>query len=399
MTGYNPYNNYKMRIGGNCGGWEMKKPSMLIIAAFVIIASLYYGCASLITSPGKAYSPESTPNSLRLTNLLFPTLQSVVAPAVTFRNPLNHSVPDPWMTYYDGNYYLATTTWGGPSIGLTMRKAETIAGLKKAAPARIWQDGDPNRCCNYWAPEFFLLDGPNGLHWYGYYTGGPADCCDNQRIHVIESAGIDPMGPYVYAGQLKDSTDDRSIDASILQLRGSLYLLFAARIGNEQRIYIAPMKTPWSLSDDRVLLSAPSYGWEKEGMSINQGPVALQHDGRTFIVYSASYCGSSGYKLGMLTYTGGDPVNINSWTKSPSPIFKGANDVFSPGHNTFFKSPDGSEDWIVYHANDSSSGGCDMNRTPRIQRFTWNSDGTPNFGDPVSIHADLNVPSGEGRPG
>ena len=74
----------------------------------------------------------------------------------------------------------------------------------------------------------------------------------------------------------------------------------------------------------------------------------------------------------MLTYTGDDPLSADSWTKSPSPVFQGTDEVFSPGHNTFFKSPDGTEDWIVYHANDSASGGCDMNRTPASR----NSPGT-----------------------
>ena len=61
-----------------------------------------------------------------------------------------------------------------------------------------------------------------------------------------------------------------------VELNGSLYLLFAARVDSEQRIYIAPMSNPWTLSGNRVLLSAPTYSWEKETRSINQGPVALQ---------------------------------------------------------------------------------------------------------------------------
>ena len=322
--------------------------------------------------------------------------QAAFFAAPTFRNPLSDSGPDPWMTYHDGNYYLAATTWGDPFVGLTMRKSATIADLKSAAPVRIWHDWTPERCCNYWAPEFFLLRGPNGLRWYGYYSGGPAGCCDSQRIHAIESAGTDLMGPYAYKGQLRDSTDDRSIDASLLQLNGSLYLLFAARIGTEQRIFIAPMENPWTLKGERVLLSAPTYDWEKEGGSINQGPVALQHGGETFIIYSASYCGGGGYKLGMLTYTGDDPLRQDSWTKAPTPVFHGTDRVFSPGHNTVFKSPDGTQDWIAYHASESASGGCDMYRTPRIQRFEWNTDGTPKFGSPVSVNTDLAVPSGEG---
>ena len=246
------------------------------------------------------------PASALLFAVNFPrsTPHSEPNPAGTFQNPLIKSGPDPWMTYYEGNYYLATTTWGDATTGLTMRKAATIADLKSAPPQRVWQDSTPDRSSNYWAPEFFLLNGPNGPRWYGYYAGGPADCCDNQRIHVVESAGTDPMGPYTYKGRLRDSTDDRSIDPSILQLNGSLYLLFAGRTGTEQRVYIAPMENPWTLAGDRVLLSAPTYSWEQVGRNVNQGPVALQHDGRTFVVYSASYCGSPGYSLGMLSYVG-----------------------------------------------------------------------------------------------
>jgi GH43 family beta-xylosidase len=100
----------------------------------------------------------------------------------------------------------------------------------------------------------------------------------------------------------------------------------------------------------------------------------------------------------MLTYNGtGDPLNSASWVKSANPVFQrsNANGVYGPGHNGFFKSPDGTEDWIVYHANNSASGGCDMNRTTRAQKFTWNADGTPNFGTPVALGVTLTAPSGE----
>lgn len=50
---------------------------------------------------------------------------------------------------------------------------------------------------------------------------------------------------------------------------------------------------------------------------------------------------------------------------------------------------------MVYHANSSASGGCDMNRSTRAQKFTWNADGTPNFGTPVALGVPLTAPSGE----
>lgn len=350
---------------------QKKKLVLLLVAAGLLLAALFVIFSLFAKQP-----------------------QEVVSDGLTFQNPLVESGPDPWMTYYDGYYYLATTTWGGPFTGLTMRKAESIVALKTARAQRVWMDLNPSRSSNYWAPEFFLLDGPNGLRWYGYFTGGPAKCCDNQHIHVIESASTDPLGPYTYKGMLEEFEDTRNIDASLLQLNGSLYLLSAGRVGEDQNLYIAPMQNPWTLSGDRNLLSSPEYDWEKVTRNINQGPVALHHDDKTFIVYSASYCGGPGYSLGLLSYLGGDPLQKDSWSKSPQPVFQSTSEVFAPGHNTFFKSPDGTQDWIVYHANDSAAGACDMNRSPRAQPFTWNADGTPNFGAPLSVTSELEVPSG-----
>ena len=71
------------------------------------------------------------------------------------------------------------------------------------------------------------------------------------------------------------------------------------------------------------------------------------------------------------------------------------NKVYAPGHNGFFKSPDGSEDWIVYHANDNPDDGCGGKRSTRVQKFTWNADGTPNFGIPVSTTMDSPNSSGD----
>jgi GH43 family beta-xylosidase len=308
------------------------------------------------------------------------------------RNPLNpYAGADPWLVYYEGNYYLATTTW---TSELTMRTSPTLAGLKAAMPVRIYFETDPSRCCNMWAPEFRLLEGPDGPRWYFYYTAGTSGTLDNQHTHVLESAGTDPMGPYTYKGRLYDPQNDTwAIDGSILQLGDSLYFLFSAWEG-PQSLFIAPMSNPWTISGPRVLISQPEYSWEAY---VNEGPVALYHEDDVFITYSASPCSGPDYKLGLLTYNGGDPLSADSWVKNPEPVFQRSdeNGVFGPGHNGFFRSPDGTEDWIVYHANDSVSGGCDHGRTTRVQRFTWNADGTPNFGVPVSTTEEIIAPSGD----
>src|SRR5690606_284027 len=67
-------------------------------------------------------------------------------PAGKLTNQLNpFDGADPWLQYYEGNYYLATTTWRSELI---IFKSPTLAGLKTATPIQIYAETDPSRCCN-----------------------------------------------------------------------------------------------------------------------------------------------------------------------------------------------------------------------------------------------------------
>ncbi|MFI6028158.1 family 43 glycosylhydrolase [Amycolatopsis magusensis] len=307
----------------------------------------------------------------------------------TFTNPVKANGPDPWLRYHDGYYYLATTTW---TSKITMRRSATLAGLASAPETVVFDlAGRPNGCCNLWAPEFHLLDG----RWYLYYVAGQnvSDYVPTQRLHVLESDGTNPMGPYRFKADLGNTWE---LDPSVLQANGRLYLLGSAMDGT-QSLTITPLSNPYTISGARRTISQPTLPWEQQTAAVNEGAEPLYRNGKTMIVYSASACWGPDYKLGLLTFTGTDPLNRAHWTKAPDPVFQrnDAHGVFAPGHNGFFKSPDGKEDWIVYHANNSASGGCDMNRSARAQKFTWNADGTPNFGTPVPLGVQLPAPSGE----
>ncbi|TDB78096.1 family 43 glycosylhydrolase [Micromonospora sp. KC723] len=313
----------------------------------------------------------------------------------TFANPIKLNGPDPWLQYHNGYYHLATTTWNST---ITMRRSRTLGGLATATDQVVFNlAGRANGCCNMWAPEFHLLNGPSGQRWYLYYVAGQnvADFNPTQRLHVLESAGTDPMGPYTFKADLGN---DWQLDASVLQVNGNTYLMGTyGGDGAGQSNFIQRLSNPWTLTGPRVRISSPTLAWERQTAPVNEGPEPLYHNGRTMIVYSASACWGPDYKLGLLTLTGSDPMSAASWTKHPNPVFQrnDANGVYAPGHNGFFKSPDGTEDWIVYHANSSAGGGCDMNRSTRAQRFTWNADGTPNFGVPARLGVTLTAPSGE----
>ncbi len=312
--------------------------------------------------------------------------------ANTFTNPIYPNGADPWLEYFEGNYYLTTTTW---TSQLVMRKSPTLAGLASATPIHIWSESELERCCNFWAFEFHRLKTEKGYRWYVMYTSGIAENYDRQHLSVIESQGDDPLGPYTYKGS--PMPDTWNIDGNYLEYNGQLYLLWSEWVKDEQSIFVAKMVNPWTITGEKVLISKPDYEWEKSGMKVNEGPEILKRNGRTFMIYSASFCNTPDYKLGLIELTG-DPLKPESWKKSPEPVFSKANGVYGPGHNGFFKSPDGTEDWLIYHGNASEKEGCSSTRSLRAQKFTWNADDTPHFGEPVEAGKPVISPAGENGP-
>ncbi|QFQ96802.1 family 43 glycosylhydrolase [Streptomyces phaeolivaceus] len=329
---------------------------------------------------------------------LQPASPAAAADGKPYTNPVkSQKGADPWLEYYNGNYYLVTTTFTNK---LLMRRSPTLAGLSTAPSVEIWSDTTAGRNANIWAPEIHFLDGK----WYLYYSAAQsgAACCDTQRTQVLESSGTDPLGPYTHKNTLTGSNLTPGgwlIDASVLKHDNKLYLMGSGFIGGStQSLVIAPLSNPYTLASNTFsIISSPTLSWETSGGAVNEGPEPLYHDGRTFVSFSASHCQTADYKLGQLELTGSDPLLASSWTKKQTPVFQrsDANGVYGPGHNGFFTSPDGTENWIVYHGNSAANGGCGNGRTTRAQKFTWNADGTPNFGTPVALGATLAGPSGE----
>ncbi|KAF1833226.1 Arabinanase/levansucrase/invertase [Decorospora gaudefroyi] len=312
-------------------------------------------------------------------------LSSLVG-AASFSNPLkNPNGSDPHIAYSGGYYYMMTTTW----TNLSITRARTLGGLKNGETKIVWTDSNPNRCCNMWAPELHWVDNS----WYIYYTAGRngANNLDLQRNHVLKG-GSDPFGSYTYHAQLSNVW---GIDGTIARFANwGNYFVWSCMSGNLQSLCIAPLTAPGRIGNTRVL-STPTNSWERNGSPVMEGPAAMYHGGKTYLAYSASFCWTPNYSLGLLTWNGsGDPALSNSWSKS-GPVFTSANSNYGPGHNGFFQSPDGTEIWNVYHATQIRTGACDGNRYVMAQKVNWNSNGTPNFGTPVRLGATLAGPSGE----
>ena len=332
-------------------------------------------------------------------------LQGQSKGADTFTNPLLPTGPDPWVEYKDGVYYYMNTT----ATNLTVWRTRNIADLGTAEKKVVWtppSTGPYSR--DIWAPEIHFLSGK----WYIYFA---ADGANNQshRIWVVENSSADPFqGEWTLKGKVAEASDKWAIDASVFEDQGQLYMVWsgwADDVNGTQSIYIARMKNPWTVDGPRARVSTPEYPWEKVGdadhvkmpgdpphIDVNEGPEMLKHDGKLFLIYSASACWTDYYALGMLeAKSGGDLLDPATWKKSSKPVFQQSPEagVYAPGHNGFFKSPDGKQDWIIYHANSRPGQGCGGHRSPRAQPFTWNADGSPNFGAPLGAGTAIPRPS------
>jgi GH43 family beta-xylosidase len=325
----------------------------------------------------------------------------------TFTNPLLPSGADPWAIYKDGYYYYMHTT----GKNLTVWKTRNLADLKNAEKKIVWTPPDRGPYSKQvWAPELHFLRGK----WYIYFAADDGRNATH-RLWVIENPSPDPLqGEWRMKGKLADPSDKWAIDGSVFEHRGRLYLVWSGWEGDEngrQDIYIAQLKNPWTVGSQRVMISKPEYPWEKVGdldetrdpedpphVDVNEGPQILKRGDKLFLIYSASGCWTNYYSLGMLTASAtSNLLRKASWKKSARPVFQQSPEAkaYGAGHNSFFKSPDGKEDWILYHANPESKQGCGMHRSPRAQRFTWRPDGTPDFGRPVPTGEAIRRPSGQ----
>ncbi len=325
--------------------------------------------------------------------------EPVISEQTTFTNPIWDGA-DPWMVRHDDKYIYCWSA--GNAIHISRSSKMTRQGESKIiwhAPEAGW-----NRSC-VWAPEIHFIQG----HWYVYYAAGESGPpFIYQRTGVLRSATDDVFSNYEDMGQLY--TGDHSgeansniwaIDMTVLEHKNKLYAIWSGWLRQEdtdatpQHLYICEMENPWTMKGSRVKLSSPVESWETGGpLNLNEGPEILKHGDNVFVVYSCRESWLVEYRLGMLQLVNpdGNLLDPANWKKT-GPVFQGNDKVLGVGHCSFVKSPDGTEDWIIYHSKKSSAPGWE--RDVRMQSFGWNADGTTNFGEPVPAGKSIKLPSGE----
>jgi len=310
----------------------------------------------------------------------------------TILTPLIEQRADPHIYKHgDGYYYFTASVPLYDRIEL--RRATTIDGLAGAPTVDAWVKPDTGPYSELvWAPELHFNQGA----WYVYFAAAPSREIRHQlfqhRMYAIRNTHANPLeGEWEFMGQVDTGIDSFCLDATTFTHKGRLYYLWAQKddeIEGNSNLYIAPMKTPWQIEGEPILISRPEHDWETIGFRVNEGPSVLRRNGKMFISYSASATDHN-YAMGLLwADEDADLLDPGSWTKSAQPVLRSCYDhgVYGPGHNSFTYAEDDDTVMLVYHARTYTEIVGDPLWNPDRHTFVkplrWDEQGMPVFGRP-----------------
>ncbi|WP_063515545.1 family 43 glycosylhydrolase [Schleiferilactobacillus harbinensis] len=317
-------------------------------------------------------------------------------------NPLIVQRADPFIYKHEDGYYYFTASV--PAYDrIEIRRARTLEGLAHAAPRTVWRKHDQGSMSQLvWAPEIHYIQGS----WYIYFAAAPStgpgpDGLFQHRMFCIACESRNPMAgedAWEEKGQIQTGLDTFSLDATVFEHANRLYYVWAQKdpqIKGNSNLYIAEMANPWTLKTQPVMLSKPEFDWETQGFWVNEGPAVIRHQEHLFMTYSASATDAH-YCMGMLKASvDADLLDPASWAKWDHPVFQSdmAEKQYGPGHNSFTIAEDGHTDMLVYHCRDytdiKGDPLFDPNRHTKIQPFTWDAAGNPDFGKPVPYNYNI----------
>ena len=303
-----------------------------------------------------------------------------------YNTPFIPQRADPYILHEDGMYYFTASV---PAYdGIVLRCADTLEGLRTAPEKEVWHYHESGVMSQHiWAPELHRVDGK----WYIYFAAGERDDIWNIRPWVLVCTGDDPMtDDWQEAGQVAPQDDftfkDFSLDMTTFEQNGRRYCIWAEKVSVGKKIsnlYIAELSSAMEMKTPQMLLTCPTYAWERHGFWVNEGPAILRGEGKIFMTFSASDTGPA-YCIGLLwADENADLMDISAWHKVNHPVLctDEAKGIYGPGHNSFFMGDDGCA-YMAYHARqyDEIIGDplYDPNRHCFIMKVDW-KDGMPVF--------------------
>ena len=312
-----------------------------------------------------------------------------------FTNPIRQGGSSPCVVYEEGKYYYTQSTY----VRVSLWSSETIAGLKDAQEHVV-----------YTPDEAYYISGTRLYRfndkWYIYYTSDDGDM-SRRSVHVLENLARNPLeGEFIHKGTI-ETGNQKSFHPSVFEHKGQLYFFWSGYDASKEKnidvshIYVARMTDPWTLASSPSVILSPQYEWECQWMSenglvgerpsyVNEAPQAIysRDSTKVLLYYAASETYTSYYCEGMaVADAGGDLVNPSLWKKTSRPVFGSDPKVsaYGAGHISFFNESSKDNTYIVYQAYSDSGQDCLENRSPRMQKISWDEDGIPVLGTPVAL--------------
>ena len=310
-----------------------------------------------------------------------------------YQNPLPITgIGDPYvLRASDGLYRLYATSaddgflvWRSPDL-----VHWTPCGYCYQAGPDAWGE----KC--FWAPECYEIDGRFYLFYSAHDKVNPANELENFCLGLAVSDS--PEGPFTDLPENRPflKMDYAIIDVDLLHDAAGVpvrdengcFTLYYSRccyknqVGPYEEAHIYAVKVSPDLTHtigEPVLVLKPDQAWEGWSAPTQkrrwcEGPLALLHNGRVYIMYSGNYYQEKYYAIGYAVSD--DPMG--PFTKYPqNPVMM--HDfprVSGPGHNSVCLSPDGSELFIIYHIHTHTESGGG-NRQVCIDRMGFRPDGT-----------------------
>lgn len=359
---------------------------------------------SVTTSPGKAitelpaltayYSDGSTEeipvewdkdklNSIDFSKTGAYTIEGIAAVS-DYPSPMISGAADPYVYRYNDKYYFVATNEIGGQVDIYIRGADTIAALASAPPVLIFKhtSGGDNSGCN-WAPELHEIGG----ELYCLFASSTAGSWNAVQSRAMRCSG-DPLDPTAWEEPVRITRADGSplisrgitLDMTYFEANGKHYYCWAERPitsagnGNSQLV-IAEMDpaNPYKIVTEPIVICIPSYGWDRNTTTVDEGPYVLKRDGKLYLTFSGSGVDNT-YCVGMLTADeNADLLVPESWRETGYPVLASehVSGEQGPGHNAYTKDEYG-RDVIVLHM---KPGGGTRSCTARTIHYGF--DGTP----------------------
>ena len=304
-----------------------------------------------------------------------------------FRSPLL-MLPDPMLVTYQGHYYLYADDHLGYDRVWT---STSLAGIPSATSQVLYT---PPAGSGLSANAVCVFIFHWNSRWYQYCTNSSDPT--QARAFVLQSSGDNPLGPYTFDAYLDTPNNSFGYAEWPFQVGSQIYMLFTTN----GQIWAAKYSDPVTRTGNWNVIASPiSGGWDCVSSCIDEGGSVVVHGSKAFLIFSAGTYESPNYCVGLLTASTSADLSLQgSWTKSSGCVVSRNDAVgaYGPGSALWFKSPDGTQDWIVYHVKESNQV-CSAGDDRRLEaaQVTWDGNGNPVFPQPYAPNSYHPLPSGD----